>query len=176
MAYAEITGLPAITGLMAMIGPLLIYTLLGSSRHLSAGPESTTALRTATAVAPIMAGLPPERRGDATALLALMVAAVAFAGWALRLGFIARLLRKPVLVGYLAGICVLMIVSQLGKITGLNVEGDTTVAQVVSAAEQPATSWNGSAPSWTTRASSSASPVCNTNCGSNWTAPGSSLL
>ncbi|MDO5698043.1 MAG: SulP family inorganic anion transporter [Dermatophilus congolensis] len=136
MAYAEITGLPAVTGLMAMIGPLLVYVLLGSSRRLSVGPESTTALMTATAVAPLMATLPEDRRSDATALLALMVAAVAFAGWALRLGFLARLLSKPVLVGYLVGICVLMIVSQLGKVTGLKVSGDGLPAQVMSVARQ----------------------------------------
>lgn len=136
MAYAEITGLPAVTGLMAMIGPLLIYVVIGSSRRLSVGPESTTALMTATAVAPLMAALPEDRRGDATALLALMVAAVAFAGWALRLGFLARLLSKPVLAGYLVGICVLMIVSQLGKVTGLKVSGDGLPAQVMSVARQ----------------------------------------
>ena len=136
MAYAEITGLPAFVGLATMIGPLLVYALLGSSRQLSVGPESTTALMTATAIAPVMATLPADRRGDATAVLAVLVAVVALGAWALRLGFLARLLSKPVLVGYMVGISVLMIVSQLGKATGLKVSGDSLPAQVVSVIRQ----------------------------------------
>ncbi len=136
MAYAEIVGLPAVVGLTTMIGPLLVYAVLGSSRQLSVGPESTTALMTAAAVAPLMTGLAADRRADATAVLALMVAVIALAAWALRLGFLARLLSKPVLVGYLVGICVLMIGSQLGKVTALPIRGDSLVAQLVSLARQ----------------------------------------
>jgi MFS superfamily sulfate permease-like transporter len=58
MAYAEIAGLPAASGLAAACGSLLVYAVLGSSRQLSVGPESTTALMTAVAVAPLAAGDP----------------------------------------------------------------------------------------------------------------------
>ena len=56
MAYAEVAGLPPVTGLWAVMGPLLVYAVLGSSRQLSVGPESTTALMTATALAALTAG------------------------------------------------------------------------------------------------------------------------
>lgn len=60
MAYAEVAGLPPVVGLWAIVGPLLVYAVLGSSRQLSVGPESTTALMTATAVGSI-AGDDPAR-------------------------------------------------------------------------------------------------------------------
>ena len=56
MAYAEVAGLPAITGLWAVVGPLAVYAILGSSRQLSVGPESSTALMTAAAVGALVAG------------------------------------------------------------------------------------------------------------------------
>ena len=69
MAYAELAGLPAVAGLWAVIGAMTVYALLGSSRQLSVGPESTTALMTATALAPLADGdaahyaaLPPAWR------------------------------------------------------------------------------------------------------------------
>ncbi len=136
MAYAEIVGLPAVVGLTTMIGPLLVYAVLGSSRQLSVGPESTTALMTAAAVGPVLAGLAVERRADATAVVALLVGLIGLVAWVLRLGFLARLLSKPVLVGYLVGICVLMIGSQLGKITGLSIKGDNLATQVLSLLQQ----------------------------------------
>ena len=124
MAYAEVAGLPAVVGLWATIGPLLVYAFLGSSRQLSVGPESTTALMTAAAVGAMGAG-DPERYASLAAALAIAVGAVCLLGWAGRLGFLADLLSRPVLVGYMAGIAVLMVVSQLGKLAGMSVEGDT---------------------------------------------------
>jgi high affinity sulfate transporter 1 len=129
MAYAEVAGLPAVTGLWAIIGSLALYAVLGSSRQLSVGPESTTALMTAAAVGPL-AGGDPGRYATLAATLALLVAAICLAAWALRLGFLAELLSRPVLVGYLAGVCVIMIVGQLGKATALRVEGSSTLAEL----------------------------------------------
>jgi len=114
MAYAQLAGLPAVTGLWVSLGPLLLYFLLGSSRLLSLGPESTTALMTAAAIGPLAAGDPVRYAGSA-ALLALLVGAICVVGWAARLGFLADLLSKPVLVGYLAGIAVIMMTGQLGR-------------------------------------------------------------
>lgn len=128
MAYAAVAGLDPVVGLWTSLGPLLVYALLGSSRRLSVGPESTTALMTASAVAAMTAG-DPARYADAAAALALAVGTVCLLGRVARLGFLADLLSRPVLVGYLAGIAVLMVVSQLGKLTGMAVEGDTPLQE-----------------------------------------------
>ncbi|NKQ51817.1 sulfate permease [Amycolatopsis sp. K13G38] len=129
MAYAKIAGLPPATGLYTTIGPLAVYAVLGSSRQVSVGPESTTALLTATALAPLAAGDPGRYAVLATAL-ALVVGVLCLAGGFVRLGVLADLLSKPVLVGYLAGIAVIMIVSQLGTLTGVPVRGDGLIAEV----------------------------------------------
>ena len=131
MAYAEVAGLPAVVGLWAVLVSLPVYAVFGSSRQLSVGPESTTALLAATVVAPMAAG-DPARYAALAAALALIVGALCLLAWLLRLGFVADLLSKPVLVGYLAGVGVLMITSQLGKTTGVPVEGDTVVSQLAS--------------------------------------------
>ena len=130
MAYAELAGLPAVVGLYAILVPLVLYALLGSSRQLSVGPESTTALLTAAAIAPLAAG-DPARYAAMAALLAILVAGFCFAAWALRLGFVADLLSRPVLVGYLTGVALTMIVGQLGTITGVDVEGSSVSERLV---------------------------------------------
>ena len=65
-------------------------------------------------------------------LLALLCGVFAISAWALRLGFIGDLLSKPVLLGYMAGVAVIMVVSQLGKVTGVDVAGDSIVHAVAS--------------------------------------------
>ncbi len=129
MAYAELAGLSAVHGLWAAVGPLLLYAIFGSSKTLSVGPESTTALMTAVAIATVTNGnlaLAPT----AAAALALGVGIVCTIGWLARLGYVADLLSKPVLTGYLAGIAVLMIVSQLGKITGIKIVSGSTFVEL----------------------------------------------
>ncbi len=131
MAYAEVAGLPPVVGLWAITGSLLVYAVIGSSRQLSVGPESTTALLTATAIAPLAAG-DPEKYAALAAALAFIVGALCLVAWAARLGFLADLLSKPVLVGYMAGVAVYMIVSQLPKMIGLSSEGDSLFDQLKS--------------------------------------------
>lgn len=131
MAYATLAGLPAVNGLWCALVPLVIYAMFGTSRLLSAGPESTTALMTATAIAPLAAG-DSTRYAAMAAALAVMVGAVCLFAGIIRLGFLADLLSRPVLVGYMAGLAVIMICSQLGKLTGAPVEGDGIVAQISS--------------------------------------------
>jgi SulP family sulfate permease len=128
MAYAAVAGLEPEVGLWASIGPLVVYTFLGSSRRLSVGPESTASLMTAAAIGGMAAG-DPDRYASVAAALALVVGGICVLGRVLRLGFLADLLSRPVLVGYLAGIAVLMVVSQLGKLTGIPVEGDTPLQE-----------------------------------------------
>lgn len=129
MAYAEVAGLPAITGLWAVLLPLATYAVLGSSRLLSVGPESTTALMTAAGVAALTGG-DPSRAPEAAGVLAVAVGLVCLAGWLGRLGFLASLLSRPVLISYMSGIALLMIVSQLGKLTGVQVSGDGLVEEL----------------------------------------------
>jgi len=131
LAYAEVAGLPAVSGLWAVGPGLLVYAVLGSSRQLSVGPESTTALMTAAGVgALVTAGGGMAMRQEMAALLAVAVGLICLVGFVTRLGFLSDLLSKPVLVGYMAGIAALMIVSQLGKVTGLQVEGDSFLQEV----------------------------------------------
>jgi SulP family sulfate permease len=129
MAYAEVAGLPPIAGLWAAVAPLVAYAILGSSRQLSVGPESSTALITATAVGVLVAGDQQNYAGTAAAL-ALAVGAICLICWLARLGFLANLLSHPVLIGYMAGIAGLMIVSQLGKVSGIAVEGDSVLSEL----------------------------------------------
>jgi SulP family sulfate permease len=131
LAYAEVAGLPAVAGLWAVGPGLLVYAVLGSSRQLSVGPESTTALMTAAGIGALVTasgGL--VAREDAAALLAIAVGVVCIVGWVSRLGFLSELLSKPVLVGYMAGIAALMIVSQIGKVTGVKIDGDSFVQEL----------------------------------------------
>ncbi len=81
MAYADVADLPPVTGLWAIVGPLAVYVLFGSSRQLSVGLESTTALMTAVALAPIAAG-DPGRYAALAAMLALLVGVTSSASWA----------------------------------------------------------------------------------------------
>lgn len=131
MAYAVIAGLPAVVGLWAVLAPMLIYFFLGTSRKLSIGPESTTALMTAAGVGALVgAAGGPERYAEVAAIMAIAVGLVCLVAFVARLGFLTRLLSRPVLIGYLIGIAVLMIVSQLGKVTKLEVEGENTWQEV----------------------------------------------
>ncbi|OXY90867.1 sulfate transporter [Streptomyces diastatochromogenes] len=122
MAYAGVAGLPPVTGLWAILPALGLYAVFGSSRLLSVGPESTTALMTATVVGPL-AGGDPGRYASLAAALAVTVGLLCLVARAIRLGFLADLLSRPVLVGYLAGVALIMAVDQLPRLTGVRTSG-----------------------------------------------------
>ncbi|WP_399072334.1 sulfate permease [Streptomyces stackebrandtii] len=122
MAYAGVAGLPPVVGLWAVLPAMVGYALVGSSRLLSVGPESTTALMTAVAVGPLAAG-DPGRYAVLAAALAVVVGLLCLVAWAVRLGFLADLLSRPVLVGYLAGVALIMIIDQLPRLTGVPTTG-----------------------------------------------------
>jgi len=134
MAYSGLAGLPPVAGLWAILLPLAIYAFLGSSRQLSVGPESTTALITATVIAPL-AGGDAALYAALAAGLAVVAGLLCLVAWVARLGFIANLLSKPILVGYLAGVALIMIAGQLEKITGVPVEGRGFFAELGSFAQ-----------------------------------------
>lgn len=126
MAYAELAGVPAATGLYASLLAPVAYALTGTSRHLGTGPEPGTAILAATGVAAVVgASEDPSRYLALMAALTLLVAAIAGVGWVLRLGFAARLLSKPVLVGYISGVGLVLLSSQLEAFTGVPVDADT---------------------------------------------------
>ena len=126
MAYAAIVNVPPVASLWAALAAIVAYVVLGSSRILSSGPESTIALMTGVAIAPL-AAQNPERAVALSAALALIVAGWALVARLLRAGIVAELLSTPLLVGYLAGGAVLMVVGQLAKVTGTSFEGDTII-------------------------------------------------
>ena len=120
MGYAQAAGLPAYTGLYATIIPLLAYAVFGPSRILVVGPDSGLAPLIAVAVLPLAAG--SENRAVALAgLLAVMVGAILIASGLLRLGFVTELLSKPIRRGYLNGIALIVIISQLPKLLGFSI-------------------------------------------------------
>ena len=130
LAYSELAGVSPVTGLWVAVLAMIAYALLGTSRQLSVGPESATAIMVAAAVAPL-AGGDPVRYLALSAALALLVGVVCIAAWAVRLGFIADLLSQPILIGYMAGVAVIMIASQLGTLTGLRLDADSVAGKVV---------------------------------------------
>ncbi|WP_199307226.1 solute carrier family 26 protein [Alkalinema sp. FACHB-956] len=129
MAYGELAGVGSVAGLWAILPPMLIYAVLGSSSQLSIGPESTTAVMTAAAIAPLAMGN-PATGATLAAVMALLVGGLCLVGYGARLGFLANLLSKPILVGYMAGVALIMIVSQLGKVTGLKLEAESLLGTV----------------------------------------------
>ena len=131
MAYATVAGVAPVVGLWAALPALVVYPLLGSSRSLSMGPEASTALMTAIAIGPLAAGH-SQRYAALAASLALLVGVMALAAWLLRLGFVADLLSRPVLVGYMAGLALIMIADQLQRVTGVPVTGQSFTAQAIS--------------------------------------------
>jgi sulfate permease, SulP family len=128
MAYATLAGLSPIVGLWAALLPLAFCAMFGSSRQLTVGPESTTALMTTAVLTQIVAG--DSARYAVFAVLALLVGIVCVVCGLARLGFLANLLSRPVLVGYMTGVAVVVIGSQVGKITGARVSGDEFIDQI----------------------------------------------
>ena len=120
MAYAELAGLSPVVGLYALILPAAAYALFGSSKPLSVGPEGGVSALVAAAILPLaVAG--SAHGAELAAMLALMVGVLFAAAWALRLHWLADYLSRPVLIGYIHGVAVVLIVSQLGKLFGLSI-------------------------------------------------------
>jgi high affinity sulfate transporter 1 len=128
MGYAEASGLPAIVGLYATVVPLIAYALLGPSRILILGPDSALLPIVAAAVIPLAAG--DQARSVALAgLLAVMVGVIVIGAAIARLGFLTDLLSAPVRHGYLNGIALIIIASQLPRLFGFSADGDSIVAR-----------------------------------------------
>ncbi|MEB3323154.1 MAG: sulfate permease [Synechococcaceae cyanobacterium] len=129
LAYGELAGVDPIRGLWAILPPMLLYALLGSSPQLSVGPESTTAVMTAATIGPLADGDALAYAGLAS-LLALLVGGVCCLGAWARLEFLADLLSRPILIGYMAGVAVIMITGQIGRISGIELRAEFLPAQL----------------------------------------------
>ncbi|WP_226759174.1 SulP family inorganic anion transporter [Arthrobacter sp. SO3] len=126
MAYAEAAGLPAVTGLYASVIPLLAYAVFGPSRVLIIGPDSSLAPMIAAAILPL-AGKDPDHAVALAGVLALLIGGLLLAGRVFKLGFVTGLLSKPIRVGYLNGIAVAIMLSQLPKLLGIPAAGGSLV-------------------------------------------------
>ena len=126
MAYAEASGLPPVNGLYATIVVLVVYALLGPSKILVLGPDSSLAPIIAAAVVPLAAG-DPQRAVPLAAMLALMSGAICVLAGVARFGFVTDLLSLPVRHGYMNGIALTIIAIQLPKLFGFSASGSTAL-------------------------------------------------
>jgi high affinity sulfate transporter 1 len=132
MAYAELAGLPAITGLYTTIMCLLAYAVFGPSRILVLGPDSSLGPMIAATILPLVAaGGDPERAVALASMLALMTAVVMIAAGVAGLGFVADLLSKPTMIGYMNGLALTILVGQLPKLFGFSVDGEGLIGEFV---------------------------------------------
>jgi high affinity sulfate transporter 1 len=131
MAYAELAGLPAITGLYTSILCLLGYAVFGPSRILVLGPDSSLGPMIAATILPLLASGGDSKRAVALAsMLALLVGAFMTLGGLVRLGFVADLLSKPTMIGYMNGLALTILVGQLPKLFGFSTDADGLRAEV----------------------------------------------
>ncbi len=130
MAYAQLAGVPPVTGLYATLVPLVVYFLLGPSRILILGPDSAVAPLVAAAIIPLAAAGDASARIALAGLLAIVVGSIMLAGGLARFGFVTELLSLPVRLGYLMGIAVTVIVAQLPKLFGFSVDTENLLRGV----------------------------------------------
>jgi high affinity sulfate transporter 1 len=126
MAYAEAAGLPPVTGLYATITALLVYAVVGPSRILVLGPDSSLAPLIAAAVVPL-AGGDPGQAVELGAMLAILAGGICVIAGLARFGFVTNLLSAPVRHGYMNGIAVTVIAQQLPKLFGFSASGETAL-------------------------------------------------
>ena len=120
MAYATIAGLPVQVGLYTALVPMAIYALMGTSRPLSVSTTTTLAILTAAELGRVVPGGDPSSLLRASAMLTLLVGGMLVLASLLRLGFIANFISEPVLVGFKAGIGLVIVLDQLPKILGIH--------------------------------------------------------
>jgi high affinity sulfate transporter 1 len=123
IAYAVASGVPAINGLYATIIPLLAYALFGPSRILVLGPDSSLAAVIIAVVLPLSGG-DPMRAVALASMMAIVSGIVCVAAGVARLGFITELLSKPIRYGYMNGIALTVLISQVPKLLGFSIESD----------------------------------------------------
>ncbi len=131
LAYAELAGLPPVTGLYTTIACLVVYALLGPSRVLVLGPDSSVSPLIFAAITPLLVANDTASAIAMAGMLALMVGLIEIGLGLGKLGFIADLLSKEVQVGYMNGLAITIIVGQLPKLFGFSTDADSFVDDVV---------------------------------------------
>ena len=121
MAYATIAGLPVQVGLYTAFVPMVIYAVLGASRVLSVSTTTTLAILTAAELGEVVPGGGPAALLSAAATLTFLVGGILIVASIMRLGFVANFISEPVLVGFKAGIGVVIVVDQVPKILGIQI-------------------------------------------------------
>ena len=143
IAYATASGVPGIYGLYATIVPLLAYALFGPSRILVLGPDSSLAAIILGVVLPLSGG-DPQRAVALASMMAIVSGTVCILAGVLRLGFVTELLSKPIRYGYMNGIALTVLISQLPKLLGFSVEIEGPLVSLWRIGEQilgGATNW-----------------------------------
>ncbi len=144
IAYAEASGVPGIYGLYATIVPLLAYAMFGPSRIMVLGPDSSLAALILAVVLPHSNG-DPSRAVALAGTMALVAGGVSIVAGLLRLGFVTELLSKPIRYGYMNGIALTVLISQLPKLFGISIESVGPLRDVLRIARAVL----GGEPNWT---------------------------
>lgn len=132
IAYPAIAGLPPETGIYASIVPLVAYAFFGPSRKLIVGPDAAIMTILAAALVAVMASAPPGiDRTTVAAILAFGVGLFYLAAWVLRLGVLASFLSRPILIGFFTGISLSILVGQIKRVTGVDIESDGLLRPVI---------------------------------------------
>ena len=134
IAYAVASGVPGIYGLYATIVPLLAYALFGPSRILVLGPDSSLAAVILAVVLPLSGG-DPMRAVALASMMAVVSGLVCILIGVMRLGFVTELLSKPIRYGYMNGIALTVLISQLPKLFGFSIDGAGPLRDLVQIAE-----------------------------------------
>ncbi|MGE0154836.1 MAG: SulP family inorganic anion transporter [Reyranellaceae bacterium] len=129
VAYAVASGVPGVYGLYATIVPLLAYALFGPSRILVLGPDSSLAALILAVVLPLSAG-DPMRAIAIASMMAIVSGVVCILAGVIKLGFITELLSKPIRYGYMNGIALTVLISQVPKLFGFSIDGDGPLRNV----------------------------------------------
>src|SRR5215469_266386 len=130
MGYTKIIGTPIITGLYTLFLPVIVFALIGSSRHLVVSADSATAAMVAAALVALSFTANTPRYVGLTSLIALVTAAILLAARILRLGFLADFLSRTVLVGFLTGVDVQVAGGQLNDMLGIEKGGHGFLRQL----------------------------------------------
>lgn len=131
IAYPAIAGLPPETGIYASIAPLVAYAFFGPSQKLIVGPDAAIMTILAAALVSIMAIAPGVDRTAVAVILAFGVGLFYLAAWVLRLGVLASFLSRPILIGFFTGISLSILVGQIKRVTGVDIESEGLLRPVV---------------------------------------------
>lgn len=133
IAYAQLVGMPPQAGIFSTIFPMIVYSFFGSSRQLIIGPDAGTCAMFAAALAPLVAtASDPAYYQELAMTMTLLTGVLFLVACKLRLGFLADLQSRPILIGLINGVAIMIIVGQLGNITGISQAGKNTFIELYS--------------------------------------------